>query len=96
VSPVISRETTMWKTWVGVIASHSLCGILFGLVYGYLALVHPAFLFGSGFLLGVGLALLVALAVLGKVYWFHVPFRGIVLALACYVAGWGAVLAGAG
>src|SRR5215211_7346058 len=87
VSPVITRETTMWKCWVGFNASHSLGAILFGLVYGYLALVHPAFLFQSGFLLGLGLCLLGVYAALGKAYWFSVPFRGILIALAAYVIG---------
>jgi hypothetical protein len=87
VSPVISRETTMWKTWIGFNASHALGAILFGLVYGYLALAHPDFLFRSVFLLAVGLCLLVAYAVLGKVYWFRVPFGGILIALGAYLVG---------
>ena len=84
VSPVITRETTMWKAWVGFNASHSFGAILFGLVYGYLALLHPAFLFESGFLLAVGLALLAGYTFLGARYWFSVPFRGIVLSLILY------------
>jgi hypothetical protein len=66
VSPVIARETTMWKTWVGA-------------VYGYLSLAHGAFLFRSRFLLSLGLLLLGRYAFLGKRYWFSVPFRGILL-----------------
>ncbi len=85
VSPVISRETTMWKAWIGFNASHSLGAILFGLIYGYLATAKGALLFNSPFLLIVGLALLGSLAVLGKLYWFSVPFTGICVALACYV-----------
>jgi hypothetical protein len=87
VSPVITRETTMWKMWVGFNASHSLGAILFGLVYGYLALAHPEFLFQSAFLLGLGLCLLVIYAALGKAYWFRVPFGGILIALAAYLVG---------
>jgi hypothetical protein len=87
VSPVLTRETTMWRCWVGFNASHSLGAILFGLVYGYLALVHPAFLFQSGFLLTLGLCLLGVYAALGKAYWFSVPFKGILIALAAYVTG---------
>ena len=86
VSPVISRETTMWKAWIGFNASHSYGAILFGLVYGYLALLQGAFLFASTFLLLAGLALLAGYVFLGKVYWFSVPFRGILLATAFYVA----------
>ena len=86
VSPVITRETTMWKAWIGFNASHSYGAILFGLVYGYLALFHGAFLFGSPFLLVLGLVLLAGYAFLGRAYWFSVPFRGIVLSTALYVA----------
>ena len=85
VSPVITRQTTMWKAWVGFNASHSFGAILFGVVYGYLAVVHSAFLFRSPFLLAVGLVLLVGYVFLGKLYWFSVPFRGIVVASVLYV-----------
>ena len=86
VSPVITRQTTMWKAWVGFNASHSYGAILFGLVYGYLSLAEPAILFGSWFLLVVGLAMLGGYVFLGWVYWFSIPFRGIVLSTGLYVA----------
>jgi hypothetical protein len=86
VSPIITRETTMWKTWIGFNASHSYGAILFGLIYGYLSLAHGAFLFQSSFLLIVGVLLLAGYVFLGKVYWFSAPFRGIVLASALYSA----------
>ena len=85
--PRLTRETTMWKAWVGFNASHSLGAILFGAVYGYLALVEPVMLFASPFLLGVGFAMLVGLTLLARRYWFRIPRGGIVLALACYAAG---------
>ena len=84
---VISRETTMWKAWVGFNASHSFGAILFGLIYGQLALVQPRVLLSSPFLLAVGLALLCGYTFLGKRYWFRIPFRGILIALALYVGG---------
>lgn len=82
---VLTRQTTMWKAWVGFNASHSFGALLFGAVYGYLAVVHRDFLFQSRFLLSLGLLVLVAYAILGKRYWFSVPFRGILLATALYV-----------
>ena len=85
-SPVITRETTMWRCWVGFNASHSMGAILFGLVYGYLAVAHGQVLFHSEFLLIVGLAMLGGFFALSKVYWFSAPFRGIAVALACYLA----------
>ncbi len=46
----------------------------------------------SPFLLAVGLALLCGYTFLGKRYWFKIPFRGILIALALYV---GALIAAA-
>jgi hypothetical protein len=86
VSPVITRQTTMWKAWIGFNASHSFGALLFGTVYGYLAIVHSALLFQSPFLLLAGLALLGGYVFLGRVYWFSVPFRGIVLSALFYLA----------
>ncbi len=86
VTPVLTRQTTMWKAWVGFNASHSFGAILFGLVYGYLALLHSAFLLQSPFLLGLGLLLLGGYVFLGWRYWFSVPFRSIVAAAVCYAA----------
>jgi hypothetical protein len=86
VSPVISKETTMWRAWVGFNASHSMGAILFGLIYGFLAIVHSQLLFQSPFLLLVGLAMVGGFCALGKVYWFSIPFTGIGISLACYIA----------
>jgi len=85
-SPVLTRETTMWKCWVGFNASHSMGAILFGVIYGWLALVQGPFLFQSWFLLGVGLAFLGGYVVLGRLYWFSIPFRGIVASTVLYVS----------
>jgi hypothetical protein len=85
VPPVITRDTTMWKAWVGFNASHGFGAIFFGAVYGYLSLAHSAFLFRSTFLLSLGLLLLGGYAFLGKRYWFSAPFRGILLATVFYV-----------
>ena len=83
---VLTRQTTMWKAWVGFNASHSCGALLFGAVYGYLALIHSEVLFQSRFLLALGVLVLVAYAVLAKRYWFSVPFRGILLATVLYVS----------
>jgi hypothetical protein len=87
ISPVITAETTMWRCWIGFNAGHSMGLILFGLVFGFLALAHGQLLFQSRFLLLVGLAMLGGFVVLCKVYFFSAPLTGICIALACYVAG---------
>ncbi len=92
VSPVITRETTMWKCWVGFNASHSLGAILFGAVFGYLALWHGEVLFQSAYLQLLGLLTLSGYVYLGYRYWFSIPFRGIVLATILYILALGANL----
>jgi hypothetical protein len=84
VSPVITRQTTMWKAWVGFNASHSYGLILFGAVYGYLALAHSAFLFRSVFLLSLGLILLFGYVFLAKRYFFRIPLGAVLLATLLY------------
>ena len=76
----------MWKAWVGFNASHSCGALLFGAVYGYLALILSEVLLQSRFLPALGVLVLVAYAVLAKRYWFSVPFRGILLATVLYVS----------
>jgi hypothetical protein len=87
VSPVISRETTMWRVWVGLNATHSFGLILFGALYGYLAVRHSGLLFHSWFLLALGFALLLGYAVIARFYFFAAPFRGVVLAAVFYLLG---------
>ncbi|MGD0306296.1 MAG: hypothetical protein ABSC71_15835, partial [Candidatus Acidiferrales bacterium] len=86
IAPVITNETTMWRCWVGFNASHSMGLILFGLVFGFLALAHGQLLFQSPFLLVVGLAMLGGLVALCKLYFFSGPLVGMSISLACYVA----------
>ena len=70
ISPVITRETTMWRAWMGFNAGHSMGLILFGLVFCFLALAHDQLLFQSPFLLVIGLAMLGGFVVLCKLYFF--------------------------
>jgi hypothetical protein len=85
-SPVLTPETTMWRCWTGFNATHSMALILFGLIYGYLALAHPQLLFRSPFLLLVGLATLASLVVLCKLYFFRSPLIWVSTSLLFYVA----------
>ena len=84
VSPVITRETTMWKTWIGFNATHSMGLMLLGLVYAYLAAWHADLLFRSPFLVILGLVTLLAYTLLAKAYFFSVPFLGVCTSLALY------------
>jgi hypothetical protein len=68
ISPVITKETTMGRAWVVFNASYSMGAILFGLIYGYLAIAQSRLLFESPFLLIVGLATLGGFFALAKIY----------------------------
>jgi hypothetical protein len=82
----ITRETTVLRAWIGFNASHSMALLLFGLVFGFLAINHTRLLFGSGFLLATGFLSLLAFAILAKLYWFSVPMAAISIALLSYIA----------
>ena len=86
-SLVISRQTNMWKAWIGFNASHSLGAILFGAVFGYLAIQQPTLLFNSHFLGFTGLIVLGAYLAMARLYWFTRPLQGIALAFMFYVTG---------
>lgn len=83
----LTSETTVWRAWIGFNASHSMCALFFGLVFGFLAAVHPEVLFRSVYLQLLGVAILVGFVVLAKLYWFSIPLAGVSIALACFLAG---------
>jgi hypothetical protein len=87
-TPVITRQTSVWRATKGFNASHSLGIIAFALVYGYLALWRSEVLGGSLFLLALGMAVLLAYLALARRYFFSVPFRGVALACVLYASGW--------
>jgi hypothetical protein len=84
-SPIMTKETTMWRCWMGFNASHSMGLVLFGLIYGYLALAHDQLLFRSTFLLVVGLVMLACLIVICTLYFFRAPLIGVSASFAFYV-----------
>jgi hypothetical protein len=84
---MLTSETTVWRAWVGFNASHSMCAMFFGLVFGFLAAAHPDLLFRSTYLQLLGLAVLAGFVVLAKLYWFSVPLVGVSIAFGCFLAG---------
>ena len=87
VAPRISGDMTMWKAWIGFHVSHSMGLMLFGLIYGYLAVYRWEVLQRSYFLGGLGLVVLLAYMLLAHIYWFRIPLIGVSLATLFYVAG---------
>jgi hypothetical protein len=90
----ITRQTTVWRAWIGFNASHSLGLILFGSFYGWLALCHPEILFHARFPGLLGAAVLASYLVMAWKYWFSVPLLGVTIASLLYtgaflVVHWG-------
>jgi hypothetical protein len=83
----VSSQTAMWKAWLGFNAILSLGLMLFGLVYGYLAVFQFALLQQSPFLLLVGVIFLASLVVLWKLYTYYLPAVVSALALVLYAVG---------
>jgi hypothetical protein len=102
VSPVITKERTMWRAWIGFDASHSMGAILFGPIYGFLANVHSELPFQPPFLLIVGFAMMGGFFALGKVYWFscvmsqasscRVPNNALHRTPSLVLLGWGSLV----
>ena len=82
-----STADSAWQAWIGFNVTHSFFLILFGAVYGYLAIRHSEFLFRSWFLLALSFALLLSCAIVARLYFFTSPFRGVVLATVLYLLG---------
>jgi len=61
--------------------------VMFGLIYGYLALSRWDVLLRSHFLMGLGLLWLVGYILLAQIYWFRIPLIGVSLATLLYLAG---------
>lgn len=87
VAPRISGEMTMWKAWISFHVSHSIGLMLFGLIFGYLAVCRWEVLLQSHFLAVLGLLVLVAYIVVARIYWFRAPLIGVSLATLFYIVG---------
>ena len=79
--------TTMWRAWVGFNFSHSLGGVLFGVLCVGAGVVLDAVAIPAWVLL---LFVVIALIYLGLsiLYWFRVPTMGIAVASLCLLVAW--------
>lgn len=83
----LTKETDMWRAWVGFNISHGVGLLFFSSVYAYLTIFHFPILSGSAVLLiGAPLVALVYL-VLSKQYWFSIPVFGSAIGLLCFCSG---------
>jgi len=83
-SPVISKDTSMWRAWIGFNASHSFGAMLVAAVYipltiSYFEVIQKSLWFSLLPIL-IGLSYLI---VAGK-YWFKTPFIGVLISTVCF------------
>ncbi len=84
-TPVLTKETTMWRAWVGFNYSHSIGVLWIPLIFIPLAINHISVLQNSMFLALLLPMMALAYAVLAKLYWFKIPLLGSLVSLLCFV-----------
>jgi hypothetical protein len=83
----LTKETDMWRAWVGFNISHGIGLLLFSIIYLYLSILHISFLENSQFLLSVAPVIALIYFILSKKYWFSIPSAGSAIGLLCFVTG---------
>lgn len=79
-SLVLTKETTMWKAWIGFNASHSLGAIVFSVFYILLSIQHMDVINETKGFIWLAVINSFAYLFLAKKYWFTIPFIGILMA----------------
>jgi len=83
-SPVLSKETSIWRAWVGFNASHSYGAILIALFFVPLSVFHNEMIQNSLWFSILPTAIGICYLVLATTYWFKIPVIGISLATFCF------------
>lgn len=81
----LTRQTTMWRAWLGFNISHGIGVLFFGLVYLTLAINDFALISKITLLPFFALAVSAGYLVLSVKYWFHIPTVGSGIGVACFL-----------
>ena len=84
--PILTRQTTMWKAWIGFNAGHSIGAMFFGIINIVIAGQYLNLLKGSYSLLILNFCVSLFYLFLAKKYWFRTPLTGILVANCCFAA----------
>jgi hypothetical protein len=84
-SPILTRETTMWKAWIGFNASHSSGAMFIGLINLYLAVNYFTIFQSDNFFFLFNILTIGFYAWLAKKYWFKIPLTGIIITFICFI-----------
>lgn len=83
----ITKETNMWRAWVGFNISHGIGMLFFCATYLHLSISYTSFLESSLFFMSAAPIMSLTYLVLSKKYWFSIPTIGSAIGLLCFVAG---------
>ena len=86
--PKITKETTMWKAWIGFNASHSSGAMFIGIINFYLALEYFTVFQSDHFFFIFNILTIGFYVWLARKYWFKIPFIGISISLICYTSSY--------
>ena len=86
-SLAITKETNMWRAWVGFNISHGIGMLFFSVTYLYLSTFYIPFLEASVFFMSAAPIIALIYLALSKKYWFSIPIIGSTIGLLCFVAG---------
>ena len=83
--PILTKEITMWKAWIGFNASHSSGAMYIGLINFILAFSYFEIIKNPIFL-SVNILTVLFYLWLAKKYWFSTPLKGILISSCCFIA----------
>ena len=90
--PNLTKETTMWKAWIGFNASHSSGAMFIGIMNFYLAVEYFTIFQSNHFFFIFNILTIGFYVWLAKKYWFKIPLIGISITLICYIASYVLIL----
>lgn len=82
--PILTKETTIWKAWIGFNASHSSGAIFIGIINFYLSVSYFTWLQTDHFYLIFNILTIGFYLWLAKKYWFKIPFIGVSITFICF------------
>lgn len=86
--PILTKETTMWKAWIGFNASHSSGIIFIGIFNFYIAVQYFTVLQSDHFFFLFNILTISFYIWLAKKYWFKRPLIGVLITLICYIVSY--------
>lgn len=83
--PVLTKQTSMWRAWIGFNASHSMGAIFLGMINILLG-IENFYIIENSFLLSLLTIVTAGFYLwLSKKYWFSIPFVCLLIAFGCFI-----------